>query len=520
MNKNLFTQVQAKRPNKNWFDLTHDHKFSAKFGLLYPTLALECVPGDKFKLGCESIVRFAPLIAPVMHRMDVTTHYFFVPNRLVWPNWEEFITGNSLQGPTGPQTPPVAPTINFTNVSSQVGTLADYMGIPTMQGSNTIKANAIPFAAYQMIYNEYYRDQNLIPELNFELVDGDNTGNTALRALRYRAWEHDYFTSALPWAQKGAAVDIPLAPFGDVPVKVQPTADYPIPASVITNAGSQPNITIPNDDPTWQDIGNQSTLYAETSSLDANPTTINDLRRAFALQSWLEKNARGGTRYIENIFMHFGVHSSDKRLQRPEYIVGVKSPVVVSEVLNTTGQTVPSGDPEGLPQGNMAGHAISVNSGKMGDYYCEEHGYIIGIMSITAKPAYFEGIPKHFLRTDPYDYYWPDFAHLGEQEIVLAEIFANDTVPNQGSLFGYTPRYSEYKYQPNRVSGDFKTTLSYWHLAREFGSAPALSQSFVETSDTPTRIFAVQNGDDYLYCQILHRIGASRPMPFFGTPSL
>lgn len=520
MNKNLFKQVQQKRPNKSWFDLTHDHKFSAKFGRLYPTLAMECVPGDRVKLGCESLVRFAPLIAPVMHRMDVTTHYFYVPTRLVWENWEEFITGNSFQGPAGPSVPPVHPYVVINSTNSGAGSFADYMGIPTMTAPNTIQANAIPFAAFQAIYNDYYRDQNLIPEIGYQLTDGDNSSNGELLALRYRAWEHDYFTSALPWAQKGAAVDIPLAPFGDVPVKIQPTVDYPLPGSIITNAGAQPNLTVPSDDPTWQDVGNQSSMYAETSSLDANPTTINDLRRAFAIQAFLEKNARSGTRYTESNLAHFGVRSSDQRLQRPEYIVGVKSPVVVSEVLNTTGQSVPVGDPEGLPQGNMAGHAISYNAGKMDTYFCEEHGFIIGIMSITAKPAYSQGMPRMYMRSDIYDYYWPELSHLGEQEIYNAELYANVAANAQRTTFGYTPRNSEYKYLPNRVSGDFKTTLNYWTLAREFGAPPALSQQFIETSDTPTRIFAVQSTDDYLYCQILHRIGASRPMPFYGTPSI
>ena len=510
MGKNIFNSVQLEKPKKNVFDLSHDVKMSMKMGNLTPVLVTECVPGDSFQIGCDSLIRFAPMVAPVMHRMDVSVHYFFVPNRILWDNWEKYIVDAN--------TAHVLPFISSVSLepqyAAQTGTSAknaDYLGIPTpTNGSTATNLNALPFAAYQAIYNEYYRDENLIPEVDYKLVDG-NQGVTFARIkelceIRQRAWQHDYFTASLPFAQKGTAVDIPIGSIDN---------DVAVNWNSLENA----HTSVTYDGTNSQTIGSSAgvstsgtpEMIAKTSDIDIQPTTINDLRRAFRLQEWLEKNARGGTRYIENILMHFGVRSSDKRLQRPEYITGLKTPVIISEVLNTSATAEE-------PQGNMAGHGVAVSTGKYGNYFCEEHGYIIGIMSVMPQPAYQQGIPKTYLKNDPLDFFWPSFAHIGEQPVQNNELFA---YTNTGTdTFGYVPRYAEYKYQASRVAGDFRTILDYWHLGRIFATQPQLNQAFIEcTPEQCERIFAVQDGEDNLYCQIMHKIKAVRPMPKFGTPN-
>lgn len=515
MGKNIFNSIQLKKPNKNFFDLTHDVKLSANMGELTPILTLECVPGDKFDLSCESIIRFAPMVAPVMHRMDVTMHYFFVPNRILWDNWEKFITNGD-----GFEVKPVLPTIEYeyafqTNalaIAGKCSRMVDYMGVPPVPTTGSPRSiSALPFSAYQCIYNEYYRDQNLIDPVNYKLTDGNQSTswvrNVELTTLRNRAWEHDYFTACLPFAQKGPAVDIPLGQLADNAPIYRDTTSGPTPTTL---SGTPYSVVVAGSN----SLSTSTDLFAATGGLEVEPTTINDLRRAYRLQEWLEKNARGGSRYIESILSHFGVKSSDSRLQRPEYITGVKTPVVISEVLNTSGTV------DQLPQGNMAGHGISVSSGRSGSYYCEEHGYIIGIMSVMPKTAYQQGIPRTFLKTDSLDYFWPSFANIGEQEVYNEEIFAYK--PNGQNTFGYVPRYAEYKYMPSRVAGDFRTSLDYWHLGRIFDDVPSLSQEFIECVPTETeRIFAVTDPDSQkLYCHVLNKIKAVRPMPKYGTPTI
>lgn len=511
----IFNTVKYPNVGSNVFDLSHEVKLTCKMGQLVPVMVMDCVPGDKVTIANETLVRLAPMVAPVMHLINMFIHYFFVPIRLVWPNWEKFITTGEYLS-----TPPAFPYLGINQTDDGVGSLSNYLGLPvtgSMFGGPSV--SPVPHACYQFIYNEYYRDENLIPEVAYELVDGNNNPTAVdLKTLRKRAWEHDYFTSALPFAQKGSPVAIPIGQLDDVPVKIDQNTILPntdleyvwkatsgdsfpsnTPNAVGINAGT-PNVALP--------ALNQ--LYADMSNATATATTINDLRTAIRLQEWLEKNARGGTRYIESNLVHFGVRSSDQRLDRPEYITGSKSPVVISEVLNTTGES------GGLPQANMAGHALSVNSGRQGSYYCEEHGYIIGIMSIVPRTAYQQGIPKHFLRNEPTEWFWPSFANLGEQEIQNQELYMDAAVPT--GLFGYIPRYAEYKYIPSRTAGEFMSSLNFWTMTRVFSSEPALNQAFIECVPT-TDIFAVPSAPDHVYVQLLNNIKAVRKMPKYGTPS-
>lgn len=507
----IFSQVAGGRTKRSKFDLSHEKKLSFKMGQLIPTYIDEIVPGDKFRVNSEIMLRFAPMIAPVMHRMNVYTHYFFVPNRLIWEQWESFITG----GRDGTELP-IPPRLNMDDTrkdSFVKGRLGDYLGLPVIDSTDTITdtttVSALPFRAYLEIYNNYYRDPNLTVDVPFSKGSGGVPADDydVLTNIRLRSWEKDYFTSALPWAQRGDESLMPLRQ--DL---TQPQVVYDQDGNPITDYSDGTGLFPSNGDGILRNQSdNTGGTTQATIGINNIGVNINDLRKSVRLQEWLERSARGGHRYIEQILAHFGVRSSDQRLQRPEYLGGGKQPVVISEVLNTTQQ-------ETVPQGTMSGHGIAVGGSNQFKRHFEEHGFVIGITSVIPKTAYQQGIHRMWSRQDKFDYYWPEFAQIGEQEVNNQELFYNGTTSEPGT-FGYQARYAEYKYGCSTVHGDFRDNLNFWHLGRFFNNPPALNSAFTNAT-VSDRIFAVQDGTDYLWAQIYNNVSAIRPMPYFNNPTL
>nr|QJB20806.1 MAG: major capsid protein [Microvirus sp.] len=478
-----FSQIEDSKIPRARFDLSHEVKTTLNQGELVPFYASEVLPGDKFKLSAEVFMRLMPLRSPAMQRMDVYTHFWFVPNRLVWDNWQEFIT----LGPDG-LSAPVHPYVSLSTLYNfgylGVGSIADYFGIPNVDAD--IKINVLPFRAYQLIYNEFYRDQNLCVEIPVNKKDGlDDMEDLFL--IRKRAWRHDYFTSCLPFAQKGAPVSLPLGTSAPVIYASKglvntglfryglPPEDNEMPYGRLYLTGSDNNSSnvFIEDDSLTPPFGNLNYDPNGTLSVDlsnATAATVADLRQAFQLQRFLERNARGGSRYIEALYHQFKVISSDARLQRPEYLGGGKSPVVISEVLQTSETT------ENNALGTLGGRGVSVGNSNNFKRYFEEHGWIIGIMSIMPKSSYMQGLHRQFSRFEALDYAFPVFAHLGEQEVLLKEIYVSSNDQENDEVFGYQERYAEYRFKPDVITGEFKTTLDFWHQGRIFSAKPALNQ--------------------------------------------
>lgn len=522
----IFNQIQGSKPPSNKFDLTHEKKMSCNMGDLIPIMTQEIVPGDKFRVSSEIFLRLAPMLSPIMHRVNVNVHYFFIPNRLLWDSWEMFIT----RGRDGNQAPPI-PTMAINNIFADnpegliKGSLWDFLGGTPITSAVTDnkKINLLPFRAYQKVYDDYFRD----PTLTEPLFQPDLVGGTAkitiaggdinnaqqaqeLFKLRKRAWEKDYFTSAMPNAQRGADVQIPIE---GLDVNYLPTSSVKYAdGSAATGALSAAAGTL---------TAGQDARIENIESIEGYGLTVNELRTTLALQKWFEKNARAGYRYVEQILSHFGVTSSDQRLQRAEYLGGGKVPVKISEVLSTFGADGSTESPN--ITGEQYGQGTAYGQSNRFKKSFEEHGFVIGIMSILPKTAYQDGLPRMFTQRDTWDkYYWPEFANLGEQEVKNHELYYDpaDTGTNNDATFGYQSRYVEYKYGISTVHGDFRDNLDYWHMGRKFTARPNLNAAFVE-ADPTRRIFnVIDPAVNQVYVQVLNKIDAIRPMPYFGVPTI
>lgn len=548
----IFSDILVKKPGRSLFNLSHDRKFSCDWAKLYPILCMETVPGDTIKVSTEFLIRMAPLRSPVMHRINVKVHYFFVPNRLLWDKWEDFITGidqkkayMEADNSNGYFVNPVPPFVTVQQIpesSSHVledGSLADFLGFPTHRpgrliDSHGVKVPLLPFAAYTKIYDDWYRNQNVEPPIlaNHELTSGENR-YVNLMDLRTKMWEKDYFTSSLPFAQRGDPVDIPVVnrsltfnpdyPFGSELHNVSTGNPFDSHEPLSVYDGTVPNTVGATDSsgsPVQVAIDNSKNLKS-----DVLVGTINDLRLATRIQRWLEKNARVGGRYIEQILAHFGIHSSDARLQRAEYLGGFTAPIVISDIEQNSASTwqSPDGVYESTPQGTLAGKGTTLSKTPAYKCFCEEHGFLIGILSITPRTTYQDQLTKMWQRENRYDYYFPEFAHLGEQEVNKAEVFFDVTNHNNQSKdrFGFQERFCEYKYIPSSVHGEFKGNLHFWHLGRQFQEQPVLNKDFVEAQPN-TDIFAVEDAKlvDHFYVNLINHVSALRPMPKQAIPTL